>query len=97
LGLLLFSRDAPPSFARSPSFEPAFEPSGLRFTTVSVSWIRLRADGEGKLVSLDKLILLSLDKVLLAEEKPEEEEVLLPRPGLGIILIFCNIPACCCC
>ena len=33
-----------------------------------------------------------LDMVLLAEEKPDEEEVRLPSPGLGIILIFCSIP-----
>ena len=38
-----------------------------------------------------------LDMVLLAEEKPDEEEVRLPSPGLGIILIFCSIPWPCCC
>ena len=85
-------------------------------TTFSVSWIRRRAEGEGKFVSLERLRLLSLvnmrmnksqdmilkvsilwtilylDMVLLAEEKPDEEEVRLPSPGLGIILIFCSIP-----
>ena len=95
-------------------------------TTFSVSWIRRRAEGEGKFVSLERLRLLSLvnirrskrrsirksqekivkartrmrilrtiiylDMVLLAEEKPEEEDVRLPSPGLGIILIFCSIP-----
>ena len=45
----------------------------------------------------EEWLVIYLDKVLLAEEKPEEEEVLLPKPGLGIILIFCNIPGCCCC
>ena len=81
-------------------------------TTFSVSWIRRRAEGEGKFVSLERLRLLSLvnmrmnksqdmilkvsilwtilylDMVLLAEEKPDEEDVRLPSPGLGIILIF---------
>jgi len=80
-----------------PSFEPALELSGVRLTTFSVSWIRRRAEGEGKFVSLDRLRLLSLDMVLLAEEKPDEEEVRLPSPGLGIILIFCSIPWPCCC
>ena len=89
-------------------------------TTFSVSWIRRRAEGEGKFVSLERLRLLSLenlrmrksqamilkvrirmrilwtilylDMVLLAEEKPDEEDVRLPSPGLGIILIFCSIP-----
>ena len=36
--------------------------------------------------------ILYLDMVLLAEEKPDEEDVRLPSPGLGIILIFCSIP-----
>ena len=36
--------------------------------------------------------ILHLDMVLLAEEKPDEEEVRFPSPGLGIILIFCSIP-----
>ena len=38
------------------------------------------------------LTIIYLEMVLLAEEKPEEEEVRLPSPGLGIILIFCSIP-----
>ena len=36
--------------------------------------------------------IVYLDMVLLAEEKPDEEEVRLPSPGLGIILIFWSIP-----
>ena len=40
--------------------------------------------------------IVYLDMVLLAEEKPDEEDVRLPSPGLGIILIFCSIPCCCC-
>ena len=36
--------------------------------------------------------IIYLEMVLLAEEKPDEEDVRLPSPGLGIILIFCSIP-----
>ena len=43
-------------------------------------------------VNEEYTVVIYLDMVLLAEEKPEEEEVRLPSPGRGIILIFCNIP-----
>ena len=43
-------------------------------------------------VNEENTVDIYLDMVLLAEEKPEEEEVRFPSPGLGIILIFCNIP-----
>ena len=52
------------------------------------TWILLRAEGEGKLVSLLRLRLLSELWVLLAELKPEDEEVLLPSPGLGMAFIL---------
>ena len=38
--------------------------------------------------------IVYLDMVLLAEEKPDEEDVRLPSPGLGIILIFPGIIFC---
>ena len=43
-------------------------------------------------VQEENIVDIYLDMVLLAEENPEEEEVRLPSPGRGIILIFCSIP-----
>ena len=53
------------------------------------NWEIILKDAE---VNEENTVDIYLDMVLLAEEKPEEEEVRLPSPGLGIILIFCNIP-----
>ena len=41
-------------------------------TTFSVSWIRRRAEGEGKFVSLDRLRLLSLVNIRMSMRKSEE-------------------------
>ena len=41
-------------------------------TTFSVSWIRRRAEGEGKFVSLDRLRLLSLVNITISMRKSQE-------------------------
>ena len=41
-------------------------------TTFSVSWIRRRAEGEGKFVSLDRLKLLSLVNIRMTMRKGQE-------------------------
>ena len=61
------------------------------FVTMLTTWILLRAEGEGKLVSLLRLRLLSELWVLLAELNPDDEEVLLPSPGLGMAFILCSM------
>ena len=41
-------------------------------TTFSVSWIRRRAEGEGKFVSLDRLRLLSLMNIRMSMRNNQE-------------------------
>ena len=52
--------------------EGFLNPDTSLLTTFSVSWIRRRAEGEGKFVSLDRLRLLSLVNVEISMKKSQE-------------------------